>query len=129
MTCPGSLHHLVWYGIQLLESENKGSSVRLSKNTVFPIGFGCKSFNELPLATNSLATANIESLCQIDMNTFLYATGKEKFIINKQLLIYKIIIMLYIFFILLFQLLVLRHFLITNYKKMIPKLHIHSHLI
>lgn len=77
MSRPGSLHHLVWYGIQLLESENKGCGIRLTKNTVFPVGFGCKSFNELPLATNSLASANIESICQIDMNTFLYATGIE----------------------------------------------------
>jgi len=75
MSRPGSLHHLVWYGIQLLESENKGCGIRLTKNTVFPVGFGCKSFNELPLATNSFASANIESICQIDMNTFLYATG------------------------------------------------------
>lgn len=74
MSRPGSLHHLVWYGIQLLESENKGCGIRLTKNTVFPVGFGCKSFNELPLATNALASANIESICQIDMNTFLYAT-------------------------------------------------------
>ncbi|XP_022179674.1 E3 SUMO-protein ligase RanBP2 isoform X2 [Myzus persicae] len=74
MSRPGSLHHLVWYGIQLLESENKGCGLRLTKNTLFPVGFGCKSFNELPLATNSLASANIESICQIDMNTFLYAT-------------------------------------------------------
>jgi len=77
MSRPGSLHHLVWYGIQLLESENKGCGIRLTKNTVFPVGFGCKSFNELPLATNALASANIESICQIDMNTFLYATGIE----------------------------------------------------
>lgn len=81
MTRPGSLHHLVWYGIQLLECENKGSNVRLTKSTVFPIGFGCKSFKELPLATNSFATANIDSLCQIDLNTFLYATGKRIHII------------------------------------------------
>uniref|UniRef100_A0A2H8TIT0 E3 SUMO-protein ligase RanBP2 n=1 Tax=Melanaphis sacchari TaxID=742174 RepID=A0A2H8TIT0_9HEMI len=74
MSRPGSLHHLVWYGLQLLESENKGCGIRLTKNTVFPVGFGCKSFNELPLATNSLASTNIESICQIDMNTFLYAT-------------------------------------------------------
>lgn len=72
---PGSLHHLVWYGIQLLECENKGCGIRLTKNTVFPVGFGCKSFNELPLATNSFASSSIESLCQLDMNTFLYATG------------------------------------------------------
>lgn len=76
MSRPGSLHHLVWYGIQLLESDNKGSGIRLSKDTVFPVGFGCKSFKELPLATNSFASSNIESICQIDMNTFLYATGK-----------------------------------------------------
>lgn len=76
---PGSLHHLVWYGIQLLESENKGCGIRLTKDTVFPVGFGCKSFNELPLATNSFANANIESICQIDINTFLYATGKIKY--------------------------------------------------
>lgn len=72
---PGSLHHLVWYGIQLLESENNGSGFRLTKDTVFPVGFGCKHFNELPLSTNSLSSSNIESICQIDMNTFLYATG------------------------------------------------------
>lgn len=76
MSRPGSLHHLVWYGIQLLESENKGSGLRLTKDTVFPVGFGCKNFNELPLSTNSFASANIESICQIDMNTFLYATGQ-----------------------------------------------------
>lgn len=76
VSCPGSLHNLVWYGIQLLQSENKVSGVRLTKDTVFPVGFGCKSFNELPLTTNSFASANIESICQIDMNTFLYATGK-----------------------------------------------------
>lgn len=78
-TCrPGSLHHLVWYGIQLLESENKKSGgLRLTKDTVFPVGFGCKSFSELPLSTNSFASANIESICQLDINTFLYATGKK----------------------------------------------------
>lgn len=76
MSQPGSLHHLVWYGIQLLESDNKGSGLRLTKDTVFPVGFGCKNYKDLPLATNSFATANIESICQIDMNTFLYATGK-----------------------------------------------------
>lgn len=76
MSYPGSLHHLVWYGIQLLESDNKGCGIRLTKDTVFPVGFGCKSYKELPVATNSLASANIESICQIDMNTFLYATGK-----------------------------------------------------
>ncbi|XP_025423662.1 E3 SUMO-protein ligase RanBP2-like isoform X3 [Sipha flava] len=74
MSQPGSLHHLVWYGIQLLENDNKGCGIRLTKDTVFPVGFGCKSFKELPLVTNSLASANIESICQIDMNTFLYAT-------------------------------------------------------
>lgn len=77
MSNPGSLHHLVWYGIQLLECENKRSGIRLTKDTVFPIGFGCKSFNELPLATNSLSSSNIESICQIDMNTFLYATSMK----------------------------------------------------
>lgn len=77
MSRPGSLHHLVWYGIQLLESENKNKryGVRLTKDTVFPVGFGCKNFIDLPLATNSFASAHIESICQIDMNTFLYATG------------------------------------------------------
>lgn len=75
MSRPGSLHNLVWYGIQLLENENKRCDLRLTKDTVFPVGFGCKSFNELPLTTNSFASANIESMCQIDMNTFLYATG------------------------------------------------------
>ncbi|XP_025408768.1 E3 SUMO-protein ligase RanBP2-like isoform X2 [Sipha flava] len=74
MSQPGSLHHLVWYGIQLLESDNKGCDIRLTKDTVFPVGFGCKSYKELPLTTNSFASASIESICQIDMNTFLYAT-------------------------------------------------------
>lgn len=78
MTRTGSLHHIVWYGIQLLENESKGCDKRLTKDTVFPIGFGCKSFGELPLATNSFASAHIESICQIDMNSFLYATGKNK---------------------------------------------------
>lgn len=73
---PGSLHHLVWYGLQLLESENNGTGLKLTKDTVFPVGFGCKSFNKLPLVTNTFASPNIESICQIDMNTFLYATGK-----------------------------------------------------
>lgn len=76
MSSPGSLHHLVWYGIQLLENENKGSGLRLTKDTVFPVGFGCKSFDDLPLSTNQFTSANIESICQIDLNTFLYATGQ-----------------------------------------------------
>jgi len=75
ISCPGSLHHLVWYGIQLLKSENKGCDIRLTKDTVFPVGYGCKNFNDLPLTTNSFDSASIESICQIDMNTFLYATG------------------------------------------------------
>lgn len=83
MSRPGSLHHIVWYGIQLLESENKECNTRLTKNTVFPVGFGCKSFDELlPLSTTSIASANIESVCQLDLNTFLYATGKKPLILT-----------------------------------------------
>lgn len=82
MSRPGSLHYLVWYGIQLLESENKKCGIRLTKNTVFPVGFGCKNFNELPLSTNSISSANIESICQLDMKAFLYATGIKHFVIQ-----------------------------------------------
>ncbi|XP_050545463.1 E3 SUMO-protein ligase RanBP2-like isoform X2 [Daktulosphaira vitifoliae] len=71
---PGSLHHLVWYGLQLLENDSKNTGLRLNKDTVFPIGFRSKGFKNLPLTANSFASVNIESVCQIDLNTFLYAT-------------------------------------------------------
>ncbi|XP_050526861.1 uncharacterized protein LOC126897368 isoform X2 [Daktulosphaira vitifoliae] len=73
MSRPSSLHHLVWYGLQLLQCESKGSEFILTKDAVFPVGFCCNGFNEVPLVSKTILSLDVQTISLIDINTFLYA--------------------------------------------------------
>ncbi|XP_069676446.1 E3 SUMO-protein ligase RanBP2 isoform X2 [Periplaneta americana] len=65
---PGSLHHLVWLGLQDVSNSNK-------KNTSLKLGpdFQCQVFEGLQLTCNNLNCAGMETLNRLDIDAFLYA--------------------------------------------------------
>ncbi|KAJ9598699.1 hypothetical protein L9F63_010609, partial [Diploptera punctata] len=65
---PGSLHHLVWLGLQDVTNSNK-------KYTSLKPGpdFKCQVFESLQLTCNNLNSAGAESLNKLDIDAFLYA--------------------------------------------------------
>lgn len=68
---PMSLHHLVWLGVNYIGFSDKKSLCDMSLS----YQFYARKLNPLPFSHQSPATY-AESLCRIDVDAFLYASGK-----------------------------------------------------
>jgi hypothetical protein len=67
---PGSLHHLVWLGLQDVCGSSKKNSLKPGPD------FHCQVFEGLQLTCNNLNCAGTETLNRLDIDAFLYAAGK-----------------------------------------------------
>lgn len=66
---PDSLHHLVWLGIETSKYDNR-SNFKLSPE------FHIYGFSSLKLSVHNLGNVSVETLNKLDIDAFLYATGK-----------------------------------------------------
>lgn len=62
-----SLHYLVWLGVEVLRHNNYK----------LPPEFHTYSFTTLQVSVNKLGSVSVESLNRLDMDAFLYLTGKR----------------------------------------------------
>ncbi|PSN43549.1 hypothetical protein C0J52_03693 [Blattella germanica] len=65
---PGSLHHLVWLGLQDVSNSNK----KYTNSKPGP-DFRCQVFEGLQLTCNNLNVGGVETLNRLDVDAFLYA--------------------------------------------------------
>lgn len=66
---PDSLHHLVWLGIETSKYDNS-SNFRLSPE------FHIYGFSSLKFSVHNLGNVSVETLNKLDIDAFLYTTGK-----------------------------------------------------
>ncbi|XP_024081343.1 E3 SUMO-protein ligase RanBP2-like isoform X1 [Cimex lectularius] len=65
---PRSLHHLVWLGLQSIE--NRGQILSCKLSSTIPLN----SFKSLQLTVKNLQNCGVESLNQLDVESFLYTS-------------------------------------------------------
>ncbi|GLG99976.1 E3 SUMO-protein ligase RanBP2 [Gryllus bimaculatus] len=66
---PNSLHHMIWLGLRELNGCNKrGGAARLGAD------FRCLVYENLQYSCNNSSLAGSETLCQLDIDAFLYAS-------------------------------------------------------
>lgn len=73
---PKSLHHMVWLGLHEMALSKRNSGSKQNKD------FCCHVFEGLQMTTKNMNSAGVETLSRLDIDAFLYSTGKHIIIIS-----------------------------------------------